>query len=142
MPLSRRTEKIDQNGAHLFISVHNNALPDFIDPFARERGSSVFYYYPHSLPFAQAMQSSFIKNVGLPTEGIIQADFSVTRSSPQVPSILIENVYMMIPYQEELLKQERFINILGSTIAEGVINFVNPTWNIKERGSIVNMPQN
>lgn len=142
MPLGRRTEKIDQNGAHLFISVHNNALPDFIDPFARERGSSVFYYYPHSLPFAQAMQSSFIKNVGLPTEGIIQADFSVTRSSPQVPSILIENVYMMIPYQEELLKQERFINILGSTIAEGVINFVNPTWNIKERGSIVNMPQN
>ena len=59
-----------------------------------------------------------------------------------MPSILIENVYMMIPYQEELLKQERFINILGSTIAEGVINFVNPTWNIKERGSIVNMPQN
>ncbi len=142
MPLSRRTEKLETNNAHLFISIHNNALPDFVDPFARERGSSVFYYYPHSLPFAQAMQSSFMKNVGLPTEGIIQADFSVTRSSPQVPSILIENVYMMIPYQEELLKQERFTNILGSTIAEGVINFVNPTWNIKQRSIISDSPRN
>lgn len=141
MPLSRRTEKLKENNAHLFISIHNNALPDYIDPFAKERGSSVFYYYPHSLPFAQAMQSSFIKNVGLPTEGIIQADFSVTRSSPQVPSILIENVYMMIPYQEELLKQERFINILGSTVAEGVINFVNPTWNIQQRSIISDTPK-
>lgn len=131
MPLSRRTEQLEKNNAHLFISIHNNALPDFIDPYARERGSSIFYYYPHSLPFAEAMLSSFIKNVGLPSEGIIQADFSVTRSSPQVPSLLIENVYMMFPYQEELLKQERFINILGSTIAEGVINFLNPTWTVK-----------
>lgn len=140
MPLYRRTEKLKENEAHLFVSIHNNALPDYIDPFARERGSSVFYYYPHSLPFAQAMQSSFIKNVGLPTEGILQADFSVTRSSPQVPSILIENVYMMIPYQEELLKQDRFIDILGKTISEGVINFVNPTWNIKKRSSVTSAP--
>lgn len=142
MPLYRRTEKLRENNAHLFVSIHNNALPDYIDPFAGERGSSVFYYYPHSLPFAQAMQSSFIKNVGLPTEGILQADFSVTRSSPQVPSILIENVYMMIPYQEELLKQERFIEILGTAIAEGVINFVNPTWNINKRQAITNAPMN
>lgn len=141
MPLGRRTELIKKNNADIFISIHNNALPDYIDPFARERGSSIFYYYPHSLPFAEAMQSSFIKNVGLPTEGIIQADFSVTRSSPQVPSLLIENVYMMIPYQEELLKQERFINILGATITEGIINFVNPTWNIQQRHSIMDMPK-
>ena len=141
MALGRRTEQLSKNNAHLFISIHNNALPDYIDPFARERGSSIFYYYPHSIAFAEAMQSSFIKNVGLPTEGIIQADFSVTRSSPQVPSLLIENVYMMIPYQEELLKQERFINILGATITEGVINFVNPTWNIQQRHLISNKPK-
>lgn len=126
MGLRDRTKKVEELGAHLFISIHNNALPDHIDPFARDRGFSIFYYYPHSVPFARAMERSFIKNIGIPSEGVLEADFSVTRNLPQVPSILIENTYMMIPYQEELLRQDRFINMLGNAISEGVINYINP----------------
>lgn len=128
LPLNRRTDKISTEQAHLFISVHNNALPDNVNPFEKDRGFSVYYYYPHSLPFALAMERSFIKNIGLPSEGVVNTDFSVTRNLPQVPSILVENAYMIIPYQEDLLKQQRFIDMLANAIVQGVINFVNPTW--------------
>lgn len=127
MGLRDRTLKVDSENAHLFISLHNNALPDNVNPFAADRGFSMFYYYPHSIAFAQTMQKSFERNIGIPSEGVIQADFSVIRSLPQVPSILIENTYLMIPYQEELVKQDRFINMLGNAIAEGVTDFLNPT---------------
>ncbi len=141
MGLRNRTLKVDGENAHLFISIHNNALPDNINPFAAERGFSMFYYYPHSIAFAQAMQKSFERNIGIPSEGVIQADFSVIRNLPQVPSILIENTYLMIPYQEELIKQDRFINMLGNAIAEGVTDFVNPTSPYRKNKRVEVTPQ-
>ena len=43
MPLSRRQEKVLSEQAHLFISLHNNALPDQVNPLSRPRGFSFFY---------------------------------------------------------------------------------------------------
>ena len=124
MPLARRQEKVLSEQAHLFISLHNNALPDQMDPLSRPRGFSFFYYYPHSYTFAEAIERSFVRNIALPDDGIIQRDFSVTRSSPQVPAILIEHAYMLLPAQEDLLSQDSFIEKLSTATAQGVKDYI------------------
>lgn len=124
MPLARRQEKVLSEQAHLFISLHNNALPDNIDPVSRPRGFSFFYYYPHSYTFAEAIERSFVCKIALPDDGIIQRDFSVTRSSPQVPAILIEHAYMLLPEQEDLLMQDSFIEKLANATTQGVVNYI------------------
>ena len=124
MPLARRQEKVLSEQAHLFISLHNNALPDQVNPISRPRGFSFFYYYPHSYTFAEAIERSFVRHIALPDDGIIQRDFSVTRSSPQVPAILIEHVYLILPEQEDLLSQDSFIEKLANATAQGVKDYI------------------
>ena len=124
MPLARRQEKVLSEQAHLFISLHNNALPDSINPMARPRGFAFYYYYPHSYTFAEAIERSFVRNIALPDDGIIQRDFSVTRSSPQVPAILIEHAYMLLPEQEDLLSQDSFIDKLAKATSQGVVEYI------------------
>ena len=124
MPLARRQEKVLSEQAHLFVSLHNNALPDNINPLSRPRGFSFFYYYPHSYTFAEAIERSFVRNIALPDDGIIQRDFSVTRSSPQVPAILIEHAYMLLPEQEDLLSKDSFIDQLAKATSQGIANYI------------------
>ena len=126
--LSDRTYRASLFEPDLFLSLHLNALPDSVNPLKRELGFSFYYYYQQGIPLAKAMEKSFIKNIGLPDNGYFQADFAVVRGMPQVPALLIESLYMMVPWQEELLKRQRFIDLLASTIAEGVLYFENPKW--------------
>ena len=126
--LSDRTYRASLLNPDLFLSLHLNALPDFVNPLKRELGFSFYYYYQQGIPLAKAMEKSFMKNIGLPDNGYYQADFAVVRGMPQVPALLIESLYMMVPWQEELLKRQRFIDLLASTIAEGVLYFENPKW--------------
>ena len=124
MPLARRQEKVMSEKAHLFISLHNNALPDNVDPLSKPRGFSFFYYYPHSYTFAEAIERSFVRNIALPDDGILRRDFSVTRSSPQVPAILIEHAYMLLPEQEDLLMQDSFVDKLAKSTSQGVVDYI------------------
>lgn len=126
--LTDRTYRAGLFNPDLFLSLHLNALPDSINPLKRELGFSFYYYYQQGIPLAKAMEKSFAKNIGLPDNGYFQADFAVVRGMPQVPALLIESLYMMVPWQEELLKRQRFIDLLASSIAEGVLYFENPKW--------------
>ena len=128
LALTDRPYRASLSEPDLFLSLHLNALPDNINPLKRELGFSFYYYYQQSIPLAKAMEKSYMRNIGLPNNGYMQADFAVVRGMPQVPSLLIESLYMMVPWQEELLKNNRFIDLLASTIAEGVIYFENPKW--------------
>ena len=126
--LSDRPYRASLFNPDLFLSLHLNALPDYINPLKRELGFSFYYYYQQSIPLAKAMEKSYMRNIGLPNNGYMQADFAVVRGMPQVPALLIESLYMMVPWQEELLKSQRFIDLLASAIAEGVLYFENPKW--------------
>ena len=129
--LSDRTYRASLLNPDLFLSLHLNALPDSINPLKRELGFSFYYYYQQSIPLAKAMEKSFAKNIGLPDNGYLQSDFAVTRGMPQVPALLVESLYMMVPWQEELLKRQRFIDLLAAAIAEGVLYYENPAWTQK-----------
>jgi N-acetylmuramoyl-L-alanine amidase len=111
-----------RKNADLLISIHNNALPDGVNPFFNN-GTSTYYYHPQALTLAREVHSELLKKLELPDFGIYYANLVLTRPS-QIPSVLVECAFMMIPEQEALLRTEKFQNKCAQAISRGVRNFV------------------
>ena len=123
MSLQERYQLALKEQVHLFISLHYNALPETINPLARARGYSVYYNYPHSFPLAQAIYQSFTKRVSLPDNGMIANDILFIPRIAQMPSILVENAYLIIPEQEELARTAAGRKMFVQALYEGILNF-------------------
>lgn len=89
--------------ADLFVSVHNNAFPDGVNPYERA-GTSVLYNRLHSLPLARHFQRELLAELGLRDIGIIYADRAVIRNNTWMPSALTESTFLMVPRQEAALR--------------------------------------
>ncbi|OIO01069.1 MAG: hypothetical protein COX65_09040 [Elusimicrobia bacterium CG_4_10_14_0_2_um_filter_56_8] len=111
-------------GGDLFISIHNNAIGDGEDPYGQPRGFSIYHYHRQSLPLAAALHRAYLKNIPLPDEGLRYGDYLVARMT-WMPAALIENAYMILPNQEEMLNAPAFQEKLAGSIAEGVLNLFN-----------------
>lgn len=109
--------------AHIFISLHYNALPETANPLARPRGYCVYYNYPHSFNLAQSVYKGFTKNVKLPDNGMIANDVLFIPRIPQIPSILVENAYLILPEQEEMAKTKEGRAPFVKALYEGILNF-------------------
>ncbi|MBI4248105.1 MAG: N-acetylmuramoyl-L-alanine amidase [Elusimicrobia bacterium] len=121
--LTARPDIARTGGGELFVSIHNNALPDGTNPFAEPRGFSVYYYHPHSMALAGAVHKAFQKNIPLPDEGLRYGNLYVARM-PEMPAILVECAYMIFPEQEEKLLQADFQKNLAASIYEGIEKFL------------------
>lgn len=108
----------------LFVSLHNNALPEGENPFAKPRGFTVFYYHPQGFELGRAVHDAMAARIRLPDEGLRWANLLVTRL-PAMPSILIENAYMIIPEQEALLNDAAFRDQLAAAIVDGLKTFMS-----------------
>ena len=86
----------------LLVSVHNNAFPDGVDPWANH-GTSVYYYHPPSAELAQLVQQTLLEALGTRDLGIGRADLALVRPS-WMPSILSESLFMMVPEHEAALR--------------------------------------
>lgn len=122
VPLAERGRKAVKAGADLFVSVHNNAVPDGTDPMDR-RGYSVFYFQPVSLELAKAVHSAFPKFANMKDDGLSYGNLAVCRG-PRIPSILVEAAYLIRPDEEELLLDSDFQCRCAAGIARGVSDFV------------------
>ena len=111
-------------GGDLFLSIHNNAIGDGEDPFALPRGFSIYHYQRHSRALAAALHRSYLRNIQLPDEGLRYGDYLVARMT-WMPAALIENAYMILPRQEELLNTPAFQEELAGAISEGALEFFN-----------------
>lgn len=109
--------------ADIFISVHNNALPDGVNPFFNN-GSSTYYYHPHSKPLAEAVQTRLVDALGLGDYGLYHANFAVDRPTGYL-AILVECAFMMIPEQEQMLRDPDFQEEAAKAIADGVLDYVH-----------------
>ena len=123
LSLTARYKKAVQEQAHIFISLHHNALPDTVNPWAAARGYSVYYTYPHSFKLAESMYKSFGRQVDLPDSGLIANDVLFIPRISDMPSILIENAYMIFPEQEELVMSGDGRELFAQTIYEGILDF-------------------
>ena len=108
--------------ADIFISVHNNAIADGEDPFSQPRGFSVYYNQRHSQALGKAVHDAYAANIPLPDEGLRYGDYLVVRMT-SMPAVLIENVYMILPEQEEMVFTQAFQEKLAASISTGVLKF-------------------
>jgi len=108
-------------GADVLISIHNNALPDGVNPF-RNNGSSTYYYHPQSYRLARILQREFLKYLKLPDFGLYYDNLALCRP-PQMPAVLVEPAFMMIPEQEALLRTEKFQKRIAKAILKGLEKF-------------------
>jgi N-acetylmuramoyl-L-alanine amidase len=123
LPLYDRPIVAKLEDADLFISVHNNALPDGVNPW-ESHGVSTYYYHPFSKDLSEYVQSSMLNNLDMENFGHFRANFAVIRPT-QYPAILVECAFMMIPDHEAALKTGAFQTRVAEAIAEGVERWVD-----------------
>ncbi len=122
MGLYERTAAAVEAGGELYVSIHNNALPDGVRPFGRE-GTSTYYYYPHSQPLAQTVQDGMLTTMRLHDLGVYWGNLAVCRMA-WMPSILTEGAFMMMPDHEAALKDPEFQARYARGVLEGVRDFL------------------
>ncbi len=120
--LSERTALAEAAGAAVLVSIHNNALPDGVDPF-RNNGTSVFYNQPRSLPLAREVQQALVRRLGLRDLGVARGDLALVRPT-WMPAILTEGLFMMLPEQEHALRTAEGRRRYAAGVAEGLERFL------------------
>jgi len=117
-PAIARAAEVD-----IFISVHNNAVPDGINPYYHN-GTSSYYYHPFAKDLASAIHQRLVKATALSDFGLYHANFAVLRPT-QYPSVLVECAFMIIPEQEESLGREKYQKRVAKGIARGIEDFIS-----------------
>src|SRR5690606_9515207 len=80
VPLIDRPIAAAEEDAQLFISVHFNAFPDGVNPF-ENHGTTMFYFWPHSLELARRLQAEIVGELGLPDRGVRYQNLAITRTT-------------------------------------------------------------
>jgi N-acetylmuramoyl-L-alanine amidase len=116
-----------QNKADLLISLHNNALDYGGNPL-QKHGFGVYYYTPMSLPLAKEIHAAYSETFGggefiIRDDGLNYGSLALTRS-PQMPCIIIESVYMVVPEEEAYLKLDSFRSACADAIISGLERYV------------------
>lgn len=122
LPLYERPKIAKANDADIFVSIHNNALPDGVNPF-ENNGTSTYYYHPHSIELAKAIQTEMLRELDLSDHGLYYGNLAVNRPT-QYPAVLVECAFMMIPEQEALLKTKKFQKKIAKSIRKGIEKFL------------------
>ncbi len=122
VPLYERPVIAKLNNADLFVSVHNNALPDGVNPW-KNNGTSTYYYHPHSIDLGRAIHKEMLKATALPDHGFYYGNLAVNRPT-QYPAVLVECAFMIIPEQEAMLKTDAFRRKIADAITRGIENFL------------------
>lgn len=120
--LYERTRRAREEGAELFVSIHNNALPNGVRPF-REHGTSTYYFHSHARDLAQHVQGGMLEAMGLRDLGVFYGNLAVARE-PWMPSALAEGAFMMIPRHEAALETATFQRRYAEGVLEGLRGFL------------------
>jgi N-acetylmuramoyl-L-alanine amidase len=118
-----RTRFADSADAELLISIHNNALPDGVNPFT-SNGSSTFYNHPRSLPLARAILRRLVARFGLRDLGVGRGDLALVRPT-WMPAVLTEGLFMMLPEQEAVLRSPQGQRRYALAVVEGLRQFLS-----------------
>jgi N-acetylmuramoyl-L-alanine amidase len=120
--LYERTTAAENADAELFVSIHNNALPDGVRPYGRE-GTSTYYFQPHAAGLASAIQEGMLATMHLRDLGVFWGDLAVCRMS-WMPSVLTEGAFMMMPKHESALRDPGFQELYARGVADGIDSFL------------------
>jgi N-acetylmuramoyl-L-alanine amidase len=131
LDLLSRVKLADSIEADLLVSVHNNALPDGVNPFTNN-GATVFYDHPRSLPLAQAIQRALVDRLGVRDLGATRGDLAMVRPT-WMPAVLTEGLFMMLPDQEAALQNPLGRRAYALAVRDGIVQFLKHV--VAPRGS-------
>jgi N-acetylmuramoyl-L-alanine amidase len=117
-----RVALAESANADVLVSIHNNALPDGINPFTNN-GTSVFYNHPRSVPLARAIQAQLLRRFGLRDLGIGRGDLALVRGT-WMPSVLTEALFMILPDQESALRSREGRRRYAQAVFDGLRNYL------------------
>ncbi len=120
--LGARVRLADSLNAELLISIHNNALPDGVNPFTNN-GTSVFYNQPRSLPLARAIQRALVGRLGLRDLGVGRGDLALARPT-WMPAVLCEGLFMALPDQEAALRSREGQELYARGVYDGITEYL------------------
>jgi N-acetylmuramoyl-L-alanine amidase len=116
--LTERGVQARREHAHAFVSVHLNALPDGVNPFAAN-GTSTLFYHQHSEPLARTVQDQLMKRFGLRDLGVHYQNLAVARPT-WFPAVLAEGLFLMIPEQEAAMRDPAFQRRYAEALVVGL----------------------
>jgi N-acetylmuramoyl-L-alanine amidase len=117
-----RVDLAERAGAEILVSIHNNALPDGVNPLTNN-GTSVYYNQPRSVPLARAVQAALVRRLGVRDLGIGRGDLAMVRTT-WMPSVLTEGLFMIVPEQEAALRSPRGHRLYAEAVVEGIRRFL------------------
>jgi N-acetylmuramoyl-L-alanine amidase len=117
-----RVRFADSADAELLVSIHNNALPDGVNPFSNN-GSSTFYNHARALPLARAILRQLVARFGTRDLGVARGDLALVRPT-WMPAVLTEGLFMMIPEQEAALRSPEAQREYALAVLEGIRQFL------------------
>ena len=100
--LTERNVISRRGNAHVFLSIHLNALPDGVNPFTNN-GTSTLFFHQHSEPLARRVQFELMQRLGLRDLGVHYQNLAVARPS-WYPAVLAEGAFLMMPEQEAAMR--------------------------------------
>ena len=122
LDLFKRTRIAWAARAHLFISLHENSIADSGNPL-EDNGFSIHYWIPQSRPLAEAVHEAYRSRMPLKDRGLWCDNLAVCRIT-EMPSILTESAYIIVPEQEEMLLDPVFRDKIAGAIAQGIRAFL------------------
>lgn len=122
MGLYDRVKFANEHNAMFFISIHNNALPDSLNPI-EHRGTSVYYYYPQAKNLANKILTEINEVAGTKNDNVHQESFAVVRNTNAL-SVLVEIGYLINPDDNFMIINSIFQKNCAKSIANGIEKFL------------------
>ncbi len=119
--LKERRHRVNSFHPEISISIHNNAVPEGVNPLDHN-GSSAYYYYPQALPLAKLVHAQLLDKLKLDDFGLFWDNLYMTRI-PECISILIEPAFMTVPDQEAMLLTYSFREKIAEAVFDAVKEF-------------------
>jgi N-acetylmuramoyl-L-alanine amidase len=105
----------------LFVSIHSNSIAVAADPMASQ-GTTTYFARPHSEPLARAISRRLSALEQVEDNGVETENFRVIRQ-PHFPAVLVENLFLSHPGDEERLLSREWRQRLAEAIARGIEDF-------------------
>lgn len=136
--LRTRTNRANEWKAHIYVSIHHNALSG---NWGQHSGVETYtmthpYASKKSVDIAKIIHPKIVQSMGLKDRGIKQANFHVLRET-KMPAILTEGGFMDSTIDIVKLRNHPFLEAQGKAIAQGLIAYFNLTLKLKKENIVV-----
>lgn len=121
--LKARVDVGKNNEGTIFISIHNNAMPDPKDGL-KAKGTYTFFYRLQSMELAKYITAELAQGLNEEKAAHIFRSFHVIRQTYS-PAVLVEVTFISNPDEEKKLMNQNYIKNIASAIYKGILKFLD-----------------